>query len=239
MDRHDLPDGPETKWHPPARTDRLLKCAEASIASIDVNAVECFSRLTAWKEAFGSVTSAHWDSIVGHIANIQEHAIGIQDELAFINDPPGRSQKSSVAVSCVDGEGANPLGEEELLQLDEREVYDAFQFETELREMFGFHFIDGELDSALLPAMNLVVEKADVATKEGLAIAALRKLIQSHPRAFGHYFAGSDRPYPRSSKEVQAEIDAKLPTYIAHLQEELEEAIEDERRNVPADLISS
>jgi len=37
----------------------------------------------------------------------------------------------------------------------------------ELREMFGLHFIDGELDSALIPAMEVVVEKVDVATKQG------------------------------------------------------------------------
>jgi len=64
----------------------------------------------------------------------------------------------------------------------------------------------------------------------GLAIAALHKFIQNHPRGFGRYFEGSDRPYPRPSKEVQAEIDAKLPTYIAHLKDELAEAIEEESK---------
>jgi hypothetical protein len=231
---------PETKLtNCVARTDKLLKCAQSPLALIDVNAVECFSRLSAWKAACDCVTSAQWDTIVEHLTGIQEHVLGVQDELVhFHNSVPEPQEMADTAPRS----GAEPRDrsiEDKLLRLGERAVDDAYRFETELREMFGFHFIDGELDSALLPAMEIVVEKAEIATKEGLAIAALYKLIHGHPRAFGRYFAGNDRPYPRPSKEVQAEIDAKTPTYIAHLQDELAEAIEEESKiSRPASIMS-
>jgi len=155
----------------------------------------------------------------------------------IVNAPGRQDHRAEMpgAAKISDDNAGELAVEDRLLQLDERGVSDCSQFETELRETFGFHFIDGELDSALLPALEIVVEKADVATKHGLAIAALHKLIHGHPRAFGRYFAGKDRPYPRPSKEVQAEIDAKMPTYIAHLQDELAEAIEEETGGTETD----
>jgi hypothetical protein len=130
-----------------------------------------------------------------------------------------------------DAESHEPIRSDEskLLQLQVDEVEVAYDFETELREMFGFNFIDGELDGALLPALAVVLKEGEHATKEGLAVAALYKLIKGHPRAFGRYFAGNDRPYPRSSSEVQAEIDSGKPTYMAHLYDELADALEEEK----------
>ncbi|QDW35827.1 hypothetical protein FFI89_000925 [Bradyrhizobium sp. KBS0727] len=165
--------------------------------------------------------------------SIQEHVLGVQDELVDVHHLAAESREMPDAGKCVGAEPGDWSVEDKLLRVEERTVYDAFQFETELRELFGFNFIDGELDSALLPAMEVVVEKADAATKQGLAIAALHKFINSHPRGFRRYFEGGDRPYPRPSKEVQAEIDAKLPTYIAYLQTELAEAIEEETKSRP------
>lgn len=115
-----------------------------------------------------------------------------------------------------------------LLQVGERDLQEAHCYETELREMFGFHFIDGELDSALLPALEVILYQAEGATREGLAIAALYTLIKRHPRAFGRYFGGENRPWPRPSKELQAEIDSGKPTYIEYLYDELAVAIEEE-----------
>jgi hypothetical protein len=119
---------------------------------------------------------------------------------------------------------------EKLLRVGESTLQTAFEFETELRELFGFNFIDGELDTALLPAIELILNPPQKVTKKGLAVAALYTLMKGHPRGFGRYYAGADRPYPRPSAEIKAEIDSGRPTYIAYLFDELKDALEEERQ---------
>lgn len=116
-----------------------------------------------------------------------------------------------------------------LLKTCEHDLEEAYFYETELREKFGFHFVDGELDSAVLPALEVILYQSEGATKEGLAVAALYTLMKRHPRAFGRYFEGNDRPWPRPSKELQAEIDSGKPAYMEHLYEELAVALEEEK----------
>jgi hypothetical protein len=119
--------------------------------------------------------------------------------------------------------------------LEEHDVRDAADYKTELSEMFGFdyHAIDGELDRALLPALDKIVELAELveagkATPYSLGVEALRVGMEGHPRGFGRYFVVVETPWPRNSAVIQAQIESETLQLVDWLRFELNCAREEE-----------
>jgi hypothetical protein len=126
--------------------------------------------------------------------------------------------------------------------LEERDVRDAADYKTELSVMFGFdyHAIDGELDGFLLPALDKLVELAELveagkATPYSLGVEALRVGMQGHPRGFGRYFVDVETPWPRDSAVIQAQIESQVPQLTDWLRFELDCARKEEELAAKSD----
>jgi hypothetical protein len=117
-------------------------------------------------------------------------------------------------------------GQEQLNQLDERDIYDAAQFESELKDMFGFSWVDDEVREALVAALvclHDMLEDAS-ATTAGICVTTIKTLMKGHLRGFGRYYNGVD-PWPRPSAVVQDDIDTRMPEALRWLRCELAEAL--------------
>ncbi|KJC44548.1 hypothetical protein UP06_18980 [Bradyrhizobium sp. LTSP857] len=117
--------------------------------------------------------------------------------------------------------------EHRLRQLSERDLYDASRFETELKDTFGFGWVDDEVREPLEDAINQFISMSEQgdATPAGIFATALKVFLKAHPRGFGRYYSGHD-PWPRSPELIRAEIDARMPIALSWLQDELDEALE-------------
>jgi hypothetical protein len=58
-----------------------------------------------------------------------------------------------------------------------------------------------------------------------MAVRVLKTFIKRHRRGFGRYFSGHRE---RSSAEIQAEIDVRMPYQMQWLRNELRQALEEE-----------
>jgi hypothetical protein len=144
-------------------------------------------------------------------------------------------EESDSPVILVESSYAYDL--EALKSLDERDIFDAMQFETELKGMFGLIWIDDELRDPLEAALEQFHEMLEEgsATVPGMFATSLKVFLKGHLRAFGRYYTGKD-PWPRPSAVVQAEIDQRMPYALNWLRVELEEALEEERSVSPAQV---
>ncbi len=114
-------------------------------------------------------------------------------------------------------------------RLDCRDLRDAIEFDTELKDTFGVAWLDDEAREPLLNALErvqILIEDGG-STTAGIAVTALKILMKGHPRGFGRYYTGKD-PWPLPSDVVQAEIDRRLPFALEWLRVELAEALSEE-----------
>jgi hypothetical protein len=113
--------------------------------------------------------------------------------------------------------------------LDARGVRDALEFNTELKDMYGFAWIDDEVSVPLRDSLHQSLDMLEdgSATMLGMVVSAQKMLMKRHPRGFGRYYSGKD-PWPRPAGEIQAEIDAAMPDALEWLRYELKESLEAE-----------
>jgi hypothetical protein len=117
-----------------------------------------------------------------------------------------------------------------LYSLRSRDIYDALRFESELKDTFGFAWVDSEVRRPLQEALQLgcdLIEEG-AATPHGILAMVLKKFMTGHLRGFGRYCSGKD-PWPRPSAVVKAEIVRGLPFALNWLRQELRESLAHER----------
>jgi hypothetical protein len=154
-----------------------------------------------------------------------------------ISDPAVIEKPEPGSEGHQSNDDAGNVGNDDHVQVSKRnhvlethDLREAYCYETELRALFDFKFIDLELDQALLPALEIVLalQETGEATPLGMVVTFAETLMKGHPRGFGRYFSGVDRPWPRPSHVIQAEIDKRTPDYLDSLQLELSAALQDE-----------
>ena len=169
-----------------------------------------------------------------HADKIRRHSVALADRIAEFGKPStGRVLllSSDIRILGPDKvvETEHAYDDAKIDALDEGDIRDAIEFDTELKDMFGLASIDDELREPLHDALHLLHDQMEdgVAKVPGTAVEMLKKFIKGHPRGFGRYYTGTD-PWPRPSAEIQAEIDAQMPDALYWLRYELKEALEQE-----------
>jgi hypothetical protein len=219
-----------------------LENAKAIVAIIARLTVHAMKDVDAWLEAEDRATSYEYESLVMavHADKIRDHSVALADRIANLGKPSnGRVLLTSGGVRILPPEQISETKDAydvaKLNKLDERDIRDAIEFNTELKDMFGLGWIDEEIGVPLRDALHLLCELLEdgVAIVPGTVVRVLKVLLKGHPRGFSRYYTGTD-PWPRPSAEIQAEIDARMPDALDWLRYELKEALEQE-----ADLANS
>jgi hypothetical protein len=148
-------------------------------------------------------------------------------KLLKINIPPTKANPASDDHPIVEQECA--YDQSALDRLCCRDLRDAIEFETELKDTFGFAWVDDEIQEPLTDALQRLHDMIEdgSATMAGIAVTVLKVLMKGHLRGFGRYYSGKD-PWPRPSAVVRAEIDRLMPSALEWLRVELEEALAEE-----------
>jgi hypothetical protein len=144
-----------------------------------------------------------------HADKIRDHSVALADRIANLGKPSnGRVLLTSGGVRILApeqiSETKNAYDVAKLNKLDERDIRDAIEFNTELKDMFGLGWIDEEIGVPLRDALHLLCELLEdgVAIVPGTVVRVLKVLLKGHPRGFSRYYTGTD-PWPRPSAEVQ------------------------------------
>lgn len=120
----------------------------------------------------------------------------------------------------------------------ERDLQDAYDYRTEMMEMFQARHIDDKLETVIWAGLDSALEamKSEHATVSGIVVGTMRAMLWSQ-QAFHSYFHGPHRPYPRSVKDVKAHIEAEKTRSITlhYLELELEHALDLEARALKLD----
>lgn len=216
------------------KLDKELENAKATLDIIPRLITHAMNLIDGWLEAQDRMTSQ--DSVVMcvHADRIRCHSIALAERIADLNKPStGRVLLLSdglrvLGPECVI-ETKDAYDEAKISTLDDRDIRDAIEFDTELKDMFGLAWIDDELRIPLHDALHVLHDQMEdgVANIPGTVVKALKALLKRHPRGFGRYYTGTDR-WPRPSAEVQAEIDNRMPDALDWLRYELNEALEQE-----------
>lgn len=132
----------------------------------------------------------------------------------------------AIPVDCFDSEMTRDEPENEVHKIHIRTLVDALDFETELTECFDLRYVDRDIEDAIWPAATWAVDQISnnpKATVCGIVIGSLRELMRNH-RAFYGYVKGPRRAYPRSIKEIEADISEERSRSARRLEFELEDA---------------
>lgn len=115
----------------------------------------------------------------------------------------------------------------------ERDLQDAYDYRTEMMEMFQTRHIDDKLETVIWAGLNFALEamESEHATVSGIVVGTMRAMLWSQ-QAFHTYFYGPTRPYPRSVKDIKAHIEAEKTRSVTlhYLEAELEHALDLEAR---------
>jgi hypothetical protein len=168
-----------------------------------------------------------------HAFRLCDHAAALVKRVSELGTPlPDRTLGLSdgtriLNVEHVVVESELAYDQEKINALDERDIRDALEFDSELKDMFGFAWIDDEARGLLRDALNQMEYMLEdgVATTRGVTVSQLKLLMKQFPRGFGRYYSGND-PFPRPAAQVQAEIDTAMPHALEYLRFELKEALE-------------
>lgn len=220
--------------------DKKLENAKATVDIIPRLITHGMKLIDAWLEAQDRMSSHESVVICVHADKIRSHSVALAERITDLDKPSaGRVLLLSGGLRVLDPERVvetkDAYDETKINNLDDRDIRDAIEFDTELKDMFGLAWIDDELREPLRDALHLVHNQMEDgnANVPGTVVKALKVLLKRHPRGFGRYYAGSD-PWPRPSPEIQAEIDARMPDALDWLRYELKEALEEEA--APANL---
>lgn len=117
--------------------------------------------------------------------------------------------------------------------VSERMLRDAWEFETEKKELFELRSIDTEIEFMIDSGLEAALEGMDTeqSTVSGIAVAVMKAMLSSH-RALAKYISGPRRPEVRSSAEIQEELTGEYPRAVSRLICELLEAAERDSKNV-------
>jgi hypothetical protein len=219
---------------PSTKRDKKLESAKATVVAIESIVAHAMKEIDAWLEAKGR-RSSHESVVMGeHAHRIRIHSAALAERIAELGRPSGgRVLLMSGAIrirnpdTIVETEYA--YDETKMNSLSCRDVRDAIEFDSELKDTFGLASIDEEVRKPLHDALHLLHDLMEdgVATVPGMALRVLKVVLKGHPRGFGRYYTGTD-PWPRPSAEIQAEIDARMPDALDWLRYELKEAFEQE-----------
>jgi hypothetical protein len=219
---------------PSTKLDEKLESARTKLATIHSLADKAMKEIDAWLEAEDRRSSHESVVMCVHADKIRSHSVALAERIAELGKPStGRVLLLSGATRILDPEKIveteHAYDEAKINTLDERDIRDAIEFDTELKDMFGFAWIDDEVRMPLHDALHLLHDLMEdgVANVPGTVVRVLKILLKGHPRGFGRYYSGSD-PWPRPSAEIQAEIDARMPDALDWLRYELAEALEEE-----------
>jgi hypothetical protein len=109
----------------------------------------------------------------------------------------------------------------------EYHLQDAYDYRTEMMEMFQARHIDDKLETVIWAGLEFALEamKSEHATVSGIVVGTMRAMLWNQ-QTFHSYFHGPRRPYPRSVKDIEAHIEAeKIRSVTLHyLEGELEDA---------------
>lgn len=115
----------------------------------------------------------------------------------------------------------------------EYDLQDAYDYRTEMMEMFQARHIDDKLETVIWAGLEFALEamKSERATVSGIVVGTMRAMLWSQ-QAFHSYFHGPRRPYPRSIKDIEAHIEAEKTRSVTlhYLEGELEDALDLEAR---------
>jgi len=218
--------------------DPELENAKARIVNIGPEITRVMDVVDAWLDAKGRKCS-HESVVMGvHAHRIINHAAALAERIAGLGTPSdGRVLLLSDGCRILDDvidinkilETEDAYDETKINTLDERDILDAIEFDTELKDMFGLASIDEEVRTPLSDALHLLHDLMEdgVANVPGTVVRVLKVLLKGHPRGFGRYYSGTD-PWPRPSAVIQVEIDARMPDALYWLRHELKEALEHE-----------
>jgi hypothetical protein len=219
----------QSKSDPP--NDDLAKVMSL-VSQIDPLVQQAKACVDAWIEAKDKNECREWDVISVHIERLSNRVAVLKDRIVDLRSPfnPRLFKRDWSEAFLGKGkiiETGDAYDEERLNRLCARDVRDASEFGSEMRDMFGFASMDEELDTPLTAALEcLLIELEDArATVPGSLVKAMKVLFKGHPRCFGRYYTGTDT-WPRPSAVVQAEIDIRMPEALRWLRYELSEAIE-------------
>jgi hypothetical protein len=233
--------------HPFTQLNKDLEHAKAVVAIIARLTDHAMKELDAWLDADDRATSYEYESLVMalHADKIRDHSVALADRIANLGKPSnGRVLLTSGGVRILAPEQISETKDAydvaKLNKLDERDIRDAIEFNTELKDMFGLGWIDEEIGVPLRDALHLLCELLEdgVAIVPGTVVRVMKILLKGHRRGFSKYYTGTD-PWPRPSAEVQAEIDARMPDALDWLRYELEEALEEEAEKSARDGLDS
>lgn len=111
----------------------------------------------------------------------------------------------------------------------EYDLHEAFQFRTEMMEMFYLRHTDQRIETVIWAGLEFALEemeKKDVSVC-GIVVGTMRAMLASQ-QSFYPYFCGPVRHYPRRIEHVRADIESekKRSRHLGYLEMELEDALE-------------
>ncbi|XIA65699.1 hypothetical protein ACFIOY_05455 [Bradyrhizobium sp. TZ2] len=216
--------------------DKDLESAKDVVAIVVPLITHAMKEIDAWLKAKSRTTNYDYEWVVMavHADKIRNHCIALADRVAGLSTPSDRrvlllSGGARVLDPEKISETSDAYDNNKLNNLDERDIRDAIEFNTELKDMFGLAWIDDEISEPLRDALQLLHEVIEdgAAIVPGTVVRVLKVLLKGHRRGFSRYYTGTD-PWPRPSVQVQAEIDAQMPNALDWLRYELKEALEEE-----------
>jgi hypothetical protein len=219
---------------PSTELDKELENAKATVVVIERLITHAMKEIDAWLEAEDRMSSHESVVMCVHADKVRRHSVALAGRIAELGKPStGRVLLLSGASRILDPEKIvetqDAYDETKINTLDDRDIRDAIEFDTELKDMLGLAWIDDEARIPLHDALHLLHDLMEdgVANVPGTVVRVLKVLLKGHPRGFGRYYSGTD-PWPRPSANIQAEIDARMPDALDWLQYELKEALEQE-----------
>jgi hypothetical protein len=221
---------------PSAQLDEELESASAKLASINLLAHAAMKEIDAWLDEKGQGLSFEATVMSVHARRLHRHSAALAERIAGLATPlPDRLLllSGSTRILSFDPdkvvETEDAYNQDKINTLSARDIRDAIEFDSELKDMFGFAWLDDEVRIPLADSLHLLLDMLEdaVANVPGMVVSALKILIKGHPRGFGRYYPGKD-PWPRPSVEIRAEIDAQMPDALDWLRYELKEALEEE-----------
>lgn len=153
------------------------------------------------------------------------------DLLHLINDPEDPRDPTEVfymPIEPLSFEMENSIkkdGPERQVHLtSERDLRDAYDYETELRELLGLKLFDNEIEKCATAALEAALECIiyDKATVSGTVVAVIRALIGNHRKLSKYLTAPSVHPV-RSLAEISEELSIEYPRAVFRLMDEMKE----------------
>jgi hypothetical protein len=111
--------------------------------------------------------------------------------------------------------------------IHEYHLHDAWNFETEKREIFELKKFDNEIEGMIEGGLEAAFDcmNYEHATVIGTVLCTMKGMLASH-RVLAKYVHGPERPEVRSIEEVQYELSGESPRAVRSLLLELDQALE-------------